>query len=83
MTKEFLFDTGVKYSDYPYLSKGQTLNSVGTTKKVVFYCSNVPDNAIFKYAANSPDLDPNLLCVPIEEGSYLLSKFAYFQVPHM
>ncbi len=79
--QKFQFNTGVRYSDYPYLVEGQELS--GDVKVIPFYCEDVPERASFKYACDDPDLhpdDPNIIVREIY-NSKLISKYAYFILP--
>jgi hypothetical protein len=75
--KRFYFNTGVKYSDYPYLCEGQIER--GGTKQIPFDCEDVPEGAQFKFACDDPNLYPEAGYVvrPILNNA-LHSKYAYF-----
>ena len=84
MIKTFYFNTGVKFSDYPYLCEGQVER--GGTKQIPFDCEDVPDNATFMYGRDDPNLfatnDPQYDKVIVREihNSTLMSKYAYFSM---
>lgn len=83
--KKFIFNTGVRVYDHnpPVpIMPGQELSSNGV-KVIPFYCEDVPDNAIFKYASDSETLAddyPNVIRREIHH-SVLNSKYAYFIIP--
>lgn len=78
--REFLFNTGVKASE-PNSIKGRTLG----TKVIPFYCEDVPQNAIFKFASDSAPVSEGMIKVEIintkEHPNNLFSKYAYFLIP--
>jgi hypothetical protein len=75
MAQTFYFNTGVKYSDYPYLFKGQVER--GGTKQIPFECENVPDGATFQFACDSPNLHPESNYIVREmSNTAMLSKYA-------
>lgn len=72
---KFLFCTGVKAKDSNSIEGEVSPNGV---MMIPFYCNNVPENAVFKYASDSK-LDNNLHRAEIVKGG-LLSKYAYFAI---
>lgn len=78
--QKYSFNTGVHISTNPNrFGEYQHFDGVGQ-KYINFYCENVPENAVFKFAADSPDLETeNLKKFEIIKGG-LLSKYAYFQI---
>jgi hypothetical protein len=80
--KTFYFNTGVNpYNFNPPIqpSKGQVVR--GGTIQIPFVCE-VPEGAVFKFAANSREADvtKSLFMAEILEGR-LLSKYAFFKLP--
>lgn len=83
MKKTFWFNTGVTIRG-PYGCQ-QWRNG---TIQIPVICENVPENAIFKFACDNPDLPEkkwnNYFVAEIlnsgEKGA-LCSKYAYFQIP--
>ena len=82
--KKFTFNTGVKPFDFTppagmAFMKGFEDSGNGVYV-IPFYCKDVPDNAIFKYACNN-DIpgSENLLKREIF-NSALLSKYAFFEI---
>lgn len=76
--KTFYFNTGVKYSDYPFLCKGQV--NRGGVKQIPFDCEDVPEGKSFEFACDYPNLYPEAGYVVREiHNSTLLSKYAYFK----
>lgn len=75
--RTFQFNTGVKYSDYPFLSKGQTVS--GDAKVIPFNCEDVPQNAKFEFACDDPNLYEGSGYIVREMfNTSMLSKYAYF-----
>lgn len=82
MEKEFWFNTGVRYM-YGAPLVGEFQHWKDGTKQIQFYCEDVPENAIFKYASPYPDLEknnPRVIQRKITRGG-LHSKWAYFLIP--
>lgn len=80
MKTTFYFNTGVKFSDYPFLSVGQIQR--GGTKQIPFECDNIPEKATFAFACDNPQIpgfERYIVAPIVSEG--LLSKFAYFNKP--
>ena len=73
--REFLFCTGVRAENSNSIKGIVSPNGV---IMIPFYCENVPENAVFKYASDSK-LDNNLHRAEIVKGE-LLSKYAYFAI---
>lgn len=77
----FHFNTGVKYSDYPFLSKGQIVS--GNAKVIPFDCEDVPKGATFAFACDNPNLHPEAGYIVREmHNTAMLSQYAYFTAPH-
>jgi len=81
----FFFNTGVVPFHNPpvKLSEGQVWRD--GTKQIPFDCDNVPENAVFMFACDNPDLqeykDPGeTVIVRLIHNSTLCSKYAYFRV---
>lgn len=83
--KKFTFNTGVKPFDYSppagmAFMKGYEDSGNGIYV-IPFYCKNVPENAIFKYASDKFKEDTKeSICREIN-NSALLSKYAHFVIP--
>lgn len=81
MKKTFYFNTGVK-PDASFKPYGK--QRVRGTVQIPFDCSDVPDNAVFKFACDNPNLpgydEPYYITREIT-NSDMVSKFAYFHVP--
>lgn len=81
--KEFYFNTGVKYGVNPYADNNYRAvesKDGGLVMVIPFYCENIPDDFIFKFACDDPELkinDKNFIVREIQ-NSKLLSKYAYF-----
>lgn len=77
--KTFYFNTGVKYSSFPYLFTGQVLS--GDAKVIPFDCENVPEGAVFVFGCDDPNLRPDAGYIVREiHNSSLRSKYAYFSL---
>jgi len=72
----FYFNTGVKYSQYPFLSKGQVL--IGNEKAFPFK-ADMPTGSQFAFLCDNPNLPEadKYTVKPIFETA-LCSKYAYF-----
>lgn len=82
MTKTFYFDTGVKpynFSPPVKLVEGQILKG---TVQIPFDCDNVPANAKFEFACDSPTPINNHGNYFIAEmkNTTMVSKFAHFRL---
>ena len=80
----FYAPTGVLRSVNGYILPGDRwLDAVGggQIRGILFICEDVPENAVFKFACDNPDLykESGYLVRPIVGGNFL-SKFAYFSV---
>ena len=80
--KRFYFNTGVRFSDYPYLY-GNQVNRGGTKQIPLDVDDSVPDNAGLLFCCNDPDLPEskmdNVIVASIH-NSDIESKFAYFML---
>jgi hypothetical protein len=76
----FYFNTGVK-PNYPAPRGGKLFEGVW---QIPFECNDVPEDAVFLYAANNPNLADNyenIICREIEGDKELLhSRYAYFMI---
>ena len=74
----FYFNTGVKYSDYPYILDGQVYK--GGTKQIPFDCE-APETAKLLYLCDNPNLESskneNIGVYPVFNTT-MCSKYAYF-----
>lgn len=81
--KTYYFNTGVKIGwGIPpvVLHDGEILSSNGV-KLIPLNCEGVPDNAIFKFAADgNPSFSKDLHKAKIH-NSKLISEYAYFLIP--
>ena len=80
--RTFYFDTGVNpYNFNPPIkpSKGQVVRG---TIQIPFVCE-VPEGAVFKFGAQTKEAGVKgfHFIAEVLEGSDLLSKYAYFEVP--
>ena len=77
--RKFYFNTGVKVWVNPNI-KGGIADSTGTVV-IPFEC-DVPEDAIFMYACDDPNLHPEWPNVIVAEikNSELYSKYAYFTI---
>ncbi len=84
--KTFYFNTGVKFSDYPYLYGSQVCRN--GTKQIPFVVENpfadkLPDNAELLFCCDYPNLEegkrPDVLVVPIHSED-IHSQYAYFRI---
>ncbi len=78
--RTFRFNTGVKIWDNSNISGG--IDSGNGTVVIPFSCENVPSEATFLYACDTPDLcleNKNIIFREIQ-NSKLLSKYAYFKL---
>jgi len=77
--RKFHFNTGVKVWVNPHIKGG--IDSGNGTVVIPFECEDVPENAVFMYACDNPDLStsPSMIVRKIH-NSALLSKYAYFQI---
>lgn len=82
--RTFYFNTGVRpYNHNPpiKISKGEVLR--GGTKQIPFDCNDVPENAVFMFACDNPDLKVlkyGDFIVREIFNSVLCSKYAYFRI---
>ncbi len=77
----FYFDTGVLYSNYPFLSKGQVER--GGTKQIPFDADAPPKSRLL-FCCDIPDLpESNRSDVIVREifNTTMVSKYAYFVIP--
>ena len=82
--KEFTFNTGVRPFDHnppAGMAFIKGFRDSGNGVYVIpFYCENVPEKAIFKFACDTFKEDTKeIICRKIY-NSALLSKYAYFQI---
>lgn len=80
--KTFYFNTGVRYSDYPFLYGKQVAR--GGTKQIPFDVSDtIPDDASLMFLCNNPELPeskiPNVAVTRVYNTD-LFSKYAYFKL---
>lgn len=80
MLQQFYFDTGVKPHNVKQLADGAIWKD-GTMQFP--FKADVPENAIFKFAANDPNLHPGIYTVAELIETSLLSKYGYFICPHL
>lgn len=83
--RTFEFNTRVRPSSGAKLCPGQVwrMGLSGEPVKVIpFQCEDVPEGAIFAFAAPSADLYPHagFIVREILPGSALVSKYAYFRL---
>ena len=81
MQKIFHFNTGVTRNNRTNLFGNQVW--LGGTIQIPFTCEDVPENAIFNFACDNPDLEESKYenwIVREIINSDLCSKYAYFQV---
>lgn len=82
--KKFYFNTGVSIDNNPHIKGG--IDSGNGTVIVPFECENVPDDAIFLFACDSPKVnrvrggEEGIIHRKIH-NSPLLSEYAYFKTP--
>lgn len=81
--KTFYFSSGVKVSE-PNAIKG--IVSPNGVISIPFQCEDVPDNAIFKFACDYPELNKDNTYIVREIHNLpgyttLMSKYAFFIVP--
>jgi len=80
--KTFYFDTGVKFSSYPFLC-GNQVNRGGNKQIPYDVADDVPNNAELIFICDTPDLPEAkaeyVIVRPIF-NSDIISKYAYFKI---
>ena len=78
--KQFFFDTGVKPQVSPHLFEDEVW--LRGTKQIPFYCEDVPDDSIFMFACDNPNLpeslSKNVIVRKIHQSS--MTGYAYFRL---
>jgi hypothetical protein len=88
VTKRFYFNTGVRpenVSNFPYEYHRKIGNAIHGTLCIPFDCNDVPENAKFEFACDTPTLKDYVQNYIVREivGGNMISKYAYFRLQEL